>query len=130
MCPFHITRPHVEAASAAASYDRRMPIWALVALAVFVVLATVTTLYAIVVTVKLFLRLNQLGKTLAPVTDELALASERLNRRMEASAAGFARLERSAAELRASREQLAVLYWALGDTLRAIRLARSLVPRK
>jgi hypothetical protein len=107
-----------------------MPVWALVALAIFVVLATVTTLYAITVTVKLFLRLNKLGRALVPVTDELAVASERLSERTEAAAASFARLERSVAELRASREQLAVLRYALDDVLRVIRLVRSFVPSK
>jgi hypothetical protein len=126
-----VQAPNQEHANFASSlYDRPMPIWALVTLAIFVVLATVTTLYAITATVKLFLRLSQLGKALVPVTNELAAASERLGERAEATALGVARLERSVAELRASREQLATLHWALGDVLRAIRVARSLVPRK
>ena len=106
-----------------------MPPWALIVLVVMVGVATVATLYAITATVRLFLKLNRLGKALTPIADSLAAGTARLSERSEATAANLARLEESMARLQASREKLGVLRWAFDDVLRVVRLARLAMPK-
>jgi hypothetical protein len=102
----------------------------LIVLVVFVAVATVTTFYALTATVRLFIKLNRLGKALTPLADSLAVGTARLSERSEATALNFARLEQSLARLQASRDRLGVLRWAFEDVLRLVRLARLAVPKR
>jgi hypothetical protein len=108
----------------------RVPLWALIVLVVFVAVATVTAFYAVGATVRLFIKLNRLGKALTPLTDSLAAGTARLSERSEATALNLARLEQSLARLQASRDRLLVLRWAFEDVLRLVRLARLAVPKR
>jgi len=107
-----------------------VPLWALIVLLVFVAVATVATFYALAATVRLFVKLNRLGKALTPLADSLAVGTARLSERSEATALNLARLEQSLARLQASRDRLLVLRWAFEDVLRLVRLARLAVPKR